>query len=115
MSGMKASHQIRVLTCCYCGARSTLPRDASRALVCHGCGAPIRRIEKIQPELERMARGATSGRPAHPHPADRHDGHRPQDRPARRRKGKYKKSGFWDRLRRIADDADDIFDIFDFD
>lgn len=113
---MKASHPTRILTCCYCGARSTLPRRGGAALVCHGCGAPVRRIEKLQPALERLPRRNDARRPAIPHPADHADGHKSKDRPARRRKGKHRKGkrrkGFWSRF---EDRAEDLLDIFDFD
>ena len=116
MPGMKASHPTRVLTCCYCGARSTLPPGKARALVCHGCGAPIRRIAELQPEIERLPKRPGTRRPAIPHPADRrHGGHSDKDRPARRRKGKRRKGGFWYQLKRLGDEAEDLFDIFDFD
>ena len=115
MAAMKPSHPTRILTCCYCGARSTLPAGEARALVCHGCGAPIRRIAEIQPEIERLPRRKGARKPAIPHPADRHGGHRPKDRPARRRKGKRRKGGFWYQLKRLGDEAEDLLDIFDFD
>jgi hypothetical protein len=110
---MKASHPTRILTCCYCGARSTLAAGRRAALVCHGCGAPISRIEELQPAIERLPRRPAQAKPAIPHPADRHGGHKPHDRPARRRKGKRRKGGFWYGLRRLADRADDLFDLDD--
>lgn len=111
---MKASHPTRILTCCYCGARSTLPRQGRTKLVCHGCGAAIRRIESLQPVMERQPRRPDSKRPAVPHPADRPErsgGHKPHDRPARRRKGKRRKS-IW---KRLEDQVEDLLDIFDLD
>ena len=100
----------RITTCCYCGARSTLPPSARRErLVCHGCGAPIRVIEALGP-----ATGAReSGRnPAIPHPAEPRGAHLPKDRPVRRKKGKTR-PGLMRRLGRAFDDLDDLFDIFD--
>ena len=126
LAAMKASHPTRILTCCYCGARSTLPREGHAALVCHGCGAAITKIETLQPAIERLPKRKDSGRPATPHPADKPDGHKPHDRPARRRKGKRRKDShdayrpqkrkrrksLWSRL---EDQFEDVLDIFDLD
>ena len=112
---MKASHPTRILTCCYCGARSTLPDGKRSRLVCHGCGAAIRKIEKLQPIIERLPKrkekGSDAKRPAIPHPADRHGGHKRHDRPAYRRKGKRRKS-VW---KRLEDTFEDILDVLDLD
>ena len=110
---MKSSHLIRVVTCCYCGARSTLGKDRGRNLTCHGCGAGITRIEAIQPVLERAGKSEErKKKPAVPHPAEGERRHKAKDRPARRKKGK-RKRGMWYQVREAFDDIDDLFDIFD--
>jgi hypothetical protein len=123
LPNMKSSHPIRVLTCCYCGARSTMPATPGTALLCHGCGAPLGLSRDLQPALERLPRRPGARRPAIPHPADRPGGHAAADRPARRRKGKRRKS-LWQRLggrvEDIAEDwaedlADNLLDLFDLD
>lgn len=121
---IKPSHGYKLVTCCYCSARSTLPRKADKRLVCHGCGAPITRIEELQPSLERQRKSHTHAKPSTPHPAEIKGEHLEKDRPSRRRKGKRKD---WDRSKRkkrkprsiwhhiseAFDDLDDVFDIFD--
>lgn len=112
---MKSSHPLRIVTCCYCGARSTLPAKLKRKerLVCSGCGAAIERIEAIQPVLERARRSGDRAKPAAPHPAERPGDHLPKDRPARRRKGKRRRS-MWYNIREAFDDIEDLVDdIFD--
>lgn len=108
---MKSTHPIRVVTCCYCGARSTIENSAKRNLVCHGCGASIQRLESVQPVLERSAKKHRK-KMAVPHPADSDHKRKEHDRPARRKKGKRKK-GMWYQVREAFDDFDDFFDIFD--
>jgi len=119
---MKASHPTKLITCCYCGARSTLPGRTARrdVLVCHGCGAPITRIEKLQPALEKAkARDksrdmARAGKPAIPHPACTAAEYRAKDHPARRRKAK--RRPLFRRLAKALDvdlDLDDVFDVDD--
>jgi hypothetical protein len=104
---------IRIVTCCYCGARSTLGAEGGRRLVCHGCGAPIRRIETLAPKAVSRA-GASAGRKrAIPHPAEAPGRHLPKDRPARRKRGKRRRGGLLHRLGKTFDDLDDIFDLFD--
>ncbi len=115
---MKSSHAVRIITCCYCGARSTLKRSKERDLVCHGCGAPIQKLEGLQPILERMPKtsGAAESRKKQPipHRAERPHQHLDKDRPSRRKKGKRrKKRSMWYHVREAFDDIDDIFDIFD--
>ena len=116
---MKSAHPIRVLTCCYCGARSTLGREKARRLVCHGCGAPVRYIRDVQPVLERKRKAKSGGKPgckpAIPHKADRSEGHLDKDRPARRRKGKRRRRSVWYHVSEAFDDWDDwIEDVVDF-
>lgn len=108
---LKSSHLIRVVTCCYCGARSTLEHGKGRKLVCHGCGAGMKRIEAIQPVLERAGKSKHK-KPAIPHPAEGDRKHLDKDRPARRKKGK-RRRGMWYQVREAFDDIDDIFDFFD--
>ncbi|MEM9063194.1 MAG: hypothetical protein AAGD13_22260 [Pseudomonadota bacterium] len=108
---MKSSHQIRLVTCCYCGARSTLERIKTSGLSCHGCGASIQKLEGVQPVLERSGKKHRK-KPAVPHRAESEKGHLPKDRPARRKKGKRKRS-MWYHVREAFDDLDDIFDLFD--
>ena len=115
---MKPSHQIKVVTCCYCGARSTLEQTKTRNLICHGCGASIQKLEAVQPVLERMHKARNpDDRPkkqALPHRAEGDHRHLDKDRPARRKKGKYKKKrSMWYHVAEAFDDLDDIFDIFD--
>ena len=112
---IKSSHPLRVITCCYCGARSTLPGKERHRLVCHGCGAAITRIEDLHPGLERQKKSHKHHKPATPHRAERPGEHSDKDRPSRRRKGKYKKrqKSIWHRLSDAVDDFDDIFDWFD--
>lgn len=113
----KASHPFRVLTCCYCGARSSLGREKTQRLVCHGCGAPIRLIETMQPTLEKRRKTRPGVKPAIPHRAERPSDHLDKDRPARRRKGKRRKRSVWYHVAEAFDDWDDwvedIVDIFD--
>ena len=113
---MKSSHPVRVVTCCYCGARSTLEHSRGRNLVCHGCGASIQKLESVQPVLERSAKKHKK-KHAVPHPAEGKRKHLPKDRPAHRKKGKRKKDkrdrGMWYHVREAFDDMDDFFDIFD--
>ena len=103
---------IRIVTCCYCGARSTLERSRDRDLVCNGCGASVNRIEAIQPSLERSKKRKTDKKNATPHRAEKPRQHLPKDRPVRRKKGKRKRS-MWYHIREAFDDLDDIFDVFD--
>ena len=115
---MKSSHAVRIVTCCYCGARSTLERSKNRDLVCHGCGASIQKLEDVQPMLEKMHKARNpDDRPKKqsiPHRAERPNQHLDKDRPARRKKGKYKKKrSMWYHIAEAFDDIDDIFDIFD--
>ncbi len=115
---MKPSHAMRIITCCYCGARSTLERSKERDLVCHGCGASIQKLEGLQPVLERIHKtpGDSEKRkkPSIPHHAEKPRKHLEKDRPARRKKGKRKKKrSMWYHVREAFDDLDDIFDIFD--
>ena len=115
---MKSSHAVRIVTCCYCGARSTLERSKERDLVCHGCGASIQNLEGVQPILERTRKTSDSSserkKQPIPHRAERPRQHLDKDRPARRKKGKRKKKrSMWYHVREAFDDLDDIFDIFD--
>ena len=121
----KHDHTIRIVTCCYCGARSTLRAEGGQRLVCHGCGAPIKRIEAVAPKpMPRagsaagrnpaMPRAGANGRkPATPHPAERPGEHLAKDRPARRKKGKRRRGGLLHRLGKRLDDLDDILDLVD--
>lgn len=115
MEMTKSSHMLRVVTCCYCNARSTLSGDRTEHLVCHGCGAPIRQIEVLHPDLERRRRKGNGKKPAMPHHAERPHKHLDKDRPSRRKKGKRKKRSFFDRLADSADDLFDLDDLFDID
>ena len=118
---MKPAHPLRVLVCCYCAARSTLPRQGAAGLVCHGCGAPLSRIETLQPEFERARRHAPGPKPARPHRAERPHEHLEKDRPHRRRKGprrngprrRQRVKPFWERLGDALDDFDDLDDLLD--
>lgn len=110
--GRRGFQAERIATCCYCGARSTLPPSTRRErLVCHGCGAPIRVIEALAPQAHPRMTEAKR-RPALPHPAERPGAHLPKDRPVRRKKGKAR-PGFLRRMADAFDDLDDILDIFD--
>ena len=110
-------HGLKVVTCCYCGARSTLRAEGGQRLVCHGCGAPLSRVEALSPKASPKRKphpGADSGpKPATPHPAERRREHHWKDRPARRKKGKRRKGGLLHRLGKAFDDLEDIFDLFD--
>ena len=110
----KASHPTKIVTCCYCSARSTLPVGQRQLLVCHGCGAPIEKIESLQPDAEKRRKPAPGPKPAIPHPAEPRGKHKAKDRPQRRKKGKYRKRGAWYRFRKALGDWDDLFD-FDLD
>ncbi|MEM6488364.1 MAG: hypothetical protein AAF677_08865 [Pseudomonadota bacterium] len=108
----------RLLICCYCGARSILPAKGARRLVCLGCGAPIRQIAPLAPGPGRKTKPGKRGkRPAVPHAADRPDHIRNADRPARRKKGKRRKTGFtrlWDTLEDLVEDTlEEAVDLFD--
>ncbi|MEL6336227.1 MAG: hypothetical protein AAFQ88_06220 [Pseudomonadota bacterium] len=103
----------RLLTCCFCGARSILPagRTERARLVCHGCGAPISAIEVLEPSGKRKK--SKKGAPV-PHPAERRGHHLDKDRSVRRKKGKRRKMGWDDRLERFWDKLEDaVEDIFD--
>jgi hypothetical protein len=104
------------MTCCYCGARSTLGKDRIERLVCHGCGAPMSKIAEIQSTLEKKRKKKKGAKPAVPHGAERSGKHLDKDRPARRRKGKRRRSA-WYHVAEAFDDLDDWFeeitDIFD--
>lgn len=103
------------MTCCYCGARSTLSGSGTQRLVCHGCGASIRKIAEVQPALERKRKKTKHAKPACPHRAEAKHAHLDKDRPTRRRKGKRKKKdrSVWYHISEALDDWDDVFDIFD--
>lgn len=109
----RSSHVFKILTCCYCGARSTLAGSRSGRLVCHGCGAPAENLEKIQCVLEKRRKKSDHPKAAVPHPAERAGAHLDKDRPARRKKGKRKKRSVWYHVAEALDDWDDIFDFFD--
>ena len=110
----KKTHPMKIVTCCYCGARSTLATRPGERLLCHGCGAAITKLEAFQPDIERHKKSRKDGRkPAIPHHAERENGHLPKDRPARRKKGKRKQRSVWHFVGEAFDDIDDIFDIFD--
>ncbi|MEL6197478.1 MAG: hypothetical protein AAFT19_06500, partial [Pseudomonadota bacterium] len=106
----------RLLTCCFCGARSILPggTGAAARLVCHGCGAPIKAIEVLSRPQDRPRKGRKQKGPAIPHPAERPHDHLAKDRPVRRKRGKRRDpswsrfvSKMWDEL---EDAVEDIFD-----
>ncbi|MEO1468672.1 MAG: hypothetical protein AAFV86_06435 [Pseudomonadota bacterium] len=109
----------RLLTCCFCSARSILPaarKDAraGRPLVCHGCGAPITVIAPLAAPPGRRKRDSKAKGAPLPHPADRQGHHRDHDRPARRKKGKRRKLGLADRLERFWDKLEDaVEDVID--
>ena len=109
----KRDHRLKIVTCCYCGARSTLRPEGGQRLVCHGCGAPIERIEALAPKPMPHPGAASARKPATPHAAERPGEHLPKDRPARRKKGKRRRGGLLHRLGKTFDDLDDIFDLFD--
>ena len=110
----KASHPMKIITCCYCGARSTLSAAPGTRLFCHGCGAAITRLESIQADIEKHKKSKKGGKkPAIPHNAERDYEHLAKDRPARRKKGKRKKRSMWHHIGEAFDDLDDIFDFFD--
>lgn len=111
----KSSHMLRVVTCCYCNARSTFSGDRSERLVCHGCGAPLKRIEALHPDIERRRKKGKGKKPAMPHHAERPHEHLDKDRPARRKKGKRKKRSFFGEILDDVFDLDDLFDIDIFD
>ncbi|MEM7746283.1 MAG: hypothetical protein AAF409_21530, partial [Pseudomonadota bacterium] len=108
----KTSFRTKIVTCCYCGGRSTLAAGTSAALVCHACGAPISRIKALEIRGERLDK-KRSKKHAMAHPAERRGAHLPKDRPVRRKKGKRKSRSFWYHVREAFDDVDDLFDIFD--
>ena len=103
----------RVVICCYCDARSLLPKGARGHLACHSCGAPIRVIEKLEPShnaKKTSKRAKSQIRPAEQAP------HAPGDYACRRRKKGRKRKGLLYRLSDALDDAfdlDDLFDVFD--
>ncbi|MEM7496818.1 MAG: hypothetical protein AAF371_02355 [Pseudomonadota bacterium] len=104
------SHR-RIVTCCYCASRSTLPSKGAARLVCHGCGAPIRVIEALEAPPER--RRGKGKKPAIPHPALEPGEHKRKDMALRRRKGKRRKS-LIDRLEDLIEEAvDELEDLFD--
>lgn len=109
----------RVVICCYCDARSLLPRDGAGRLVCHGCGAPIRLIQRMEPSHLSRA-GARDAKPPTPRRAERPEEHGGRHDSYRRRKskkkGKRREKSLFARLADVADDVfdlDDILDIFD--
>ncbi|MEL6766856.1 MAG: hypothetical protein AAFP17_06725 [Pseudomonadota bacterium] len=103
----------RIVTCCYCASRSTLPARGAARLVCHGCGAPIRIIEALEPPPEKRRKKGKAKKPAVPHPALEPGQHKRKDMALRRRKGKRRKS-LIDRLEDLVEEAwDELEDIFD--
>ncbi len=115
---MKRAHPFKILTCCYCAARSSLGRGEVKRLVCHGCGAPLSRVDIVQPILERKKKKKRDGaKPAIPHRAERPQQHLDKDRPVRRRKGKRRRRSVWYHVAEAFDDWDDwledIVDVFD--
>ena len=109
----KSSHPLRVISCCYCGARSTLKPEPGQRLLCHGCGAPITKLEPLQASMERKRKKRGTPKPAIPHHAEGCGGHLAKDRPQRRKKGKRRKRSIWYHIGEAFDDFDDILDIFD--
>lgn len=108
----KKTHRTKIVTCCYCGGRSTFPLERRHALVCHACGAPIRQIEALEVSGERKA--PRTKKHAIAHPAERPGTHLAKDRPARRKKGKRKRRSIWYHVHEAFDEVEDIFeDIFD--
>ncbi len=106
----------RVVICCYCDARSLLPATGAARLVCHGCGAPIRVIERL--EASHLGRAKPRDAKAEPaRPALEPNAHQKKDYANTRRKKKNKRQKSL--LHRIGDvlddvaDLDDLFDIFD--
>lgn len=103
----------RIVSCCYCGSRSILPREGGLRLVCHGCGAPIRVIEALETPPDKRKRKHKKEKPAVPHPAVERGAHKRKDMALRRRKGKRRKS-LIDWLEDVIEDAwDDLEDVFD--
>jgi hypothetical protein len=105
----------RIVTCCYCASRSTLPREGGARLVCHGCGAPIRVVAALEegPRPVRKGKGSRKARPATPHPALPPGAHGRKDLALRRRKGRRRKS-LISRLEDLIEDAvEEIGDLLD--
>lgn len=109
----------RVVICCYCESRSLLPRTGAGRLVCHGCGAPIRKLEQIEPRHDARIAPRKTKAPV-PRPAELPEAHGGRHECVRRRKAgrdgskKLRRKPSW--LRRFADDVldlDDVFDLFD--
>ncbi|MEM7525254.1 MAG: hypothetical protein AAF360_16170 [Pseudomonadota bacterium] len=101
---------VKMITCCYCGARDALRmgKGARVTLSCLTCGAPVRKMEDVRIDAPTQPVAA-----APPKKVNKH--RRPEHFDAfRKRKKKKKKSGFarlWDKV----DDVFDLDDIFDFD
>lgn len=106
----------RIVICCYCDARSIINPDRERdKLVCHGCGAPIRKLERLEPLHTKKAR-KDGPRPGGARPAEYPGEHSEKDRPCRRKKKPKKRKTLFARLADGAEDLldlDDLFDVFD--
>ncbi|MEM9045018.1 MAG: hypothetical protein AAGC81_09990 [Pseudomonadota bacterium] len=105
----------RVVICCYCDSRSLLPKGESGRLVCHGCGAPISVIERLEPSHNRKSK---SKKRAQIRPAEHAGAHASGDYSYRRQKSKKgrKRKGLLYHLHDAVDDIfelDDLFDFFD--
>lgn len=105
----------RVVICCYCDARSLLPATGAARLVCHGCGAPIRVIQRFEPSHLGRAK-PRDAKPDPVRPALEPDAHPKKDYANKRRKKKKRKDSLLHRIGDVLDDVadlDDLFDIFD--
>ncbi|MEM7669069.1 MAG: hypothetical protein AAF317_07940 [Pseudomonadota bacterium] len=107
----------RVIICCYCDSRSLIPRDPGPRLVCHGCGAPVKVIEALEPSHRSRKRdpGVKRQPPRRAKDRDDHAGHHDACRRRKSKKGR-KPRGLLYRLHDALDDVldlDDLFDILD--
>ncbi|PWJ13258.1 hypothetical protein [Jannaschia seohaensis] len=90
---------LKVATCCYCGARTTLRPTAQdgHGLACGSCGAPLTRMKALRPEQAQAA----ARHPTAPHPM-------PMKPPKKKRKKK--KSLFHKLAKEVWDEIEEIFD-----
>jgi hypothetical protein len=94
----------KILTCCYCGARSLFAPGAGATLSCETCGAPLK-VQKARPAVrERTVKPERTGAAAVP---VRVKPEKPHKKP---KKKKRRKSLFRKVLSEAVDVIEDIFD-----
>ena len=96
---------VKMITCCYCGARDVMRmgKGSRVALNCLTCGAPVRKMEAVK------VGEAAAPKPAAPIPEKVNKHRRPKHFEAAKKRKKKRKS----LLAHIIDEAEDFFDFDD--